>query len=243
MRYPTPCTVSIVAVAPSVASFLRSRDMQASSALSSTVEPSGQPALISERRRITSPGLLSSVLRRRNSIGVSVTRASPLSAACATESSRRPADLQARGPAAPAQERAHALGQLVERERLRDVVVPTRLEACDTLGHGVARRQEDDRDRLSASAQRRTEVAAVGIGQADVENQQVGAARVERSQQLGAARHGLDLEILLAQTANDDIAQPRVVLGQQQGVAHGLSMPVLEQCAAGAFRHPSGRPA
>ena len=117
-------------------------------------------------------------------------------------------DLETRAPGAPAQERAHALGQLAERERLRDVVVPTGLEARDALGHGIARRQEDHGDRLAASAQGRADIAAIRIGKADVEDQQVGPAGLEGSQQLGAARHGLDLEILLAQAAHERSRRP-----------------------------------
>ena len=116
------------------------------------------------------------------------------------------ADLDARAARAAPQQRARTLSELGEREGLGDVVVATCREPGDALGHGVARRQEDHRHGVATAAHRRADVAAVGIGQADVEDQQVRAARVVGAQELDAVCQRLDLEAFLAQTANDELA-------------------------------------
>ena len=64
----------------------------------------------------------------------------------------------------------HHLG---ERERLRHVVVTTRMEAGDSVVDGVERGEEQHRGVLPLGAQRLADVAAVGVGQADVDHQDV----------------------------------------------------------------------
>jgi hypothetical protein len=70
-----------------------------------------------------------------------------------------PADLQAQpGPdrlraTGPSGERAQTGGELLECERLDEVVVGARVEAGHPVDDGVARREDEDRDRRSLRAQ------------------------------------------------------------------------------------------
>ena len=68
-------------------------------------------------------------------------------------------------PAAPRnapQERAQAREQLVERERLRQVVVGACVEAGDAVGHFATRGEHEDRDRVLGGAELPADVEPVG---------------------------------------------------------------------------------
>ena len=218
--------MSIVTVAPSAASFLRSRETHASSVLSSTTEPSGQPAVASERRRTTWPGAVEQLAQDaeldRRERGARVADEHRVRHGVQTQT----ADLEALASSAPSQQRPYAFGEFPEGERLDHVVVATHVEAGDAVGHRVARGQEHDGHGVPARTQRRADIAPVRIGKPDIEDEQIGPARVERAQEIGAGGDRLDREVLLAQPADDEVAQTRIVLGQEHGVAHTSSMPV-----------------
>ena len=101
----------------------------------------------------TRPGSDASSCSSSNSDVVSRTSAPSTTTSRACRSISMPPTDEARAAAlgevqtAAAQQRAHAAGELGERERLGDVVVGARLEADDDVGLGVARGQQDDRQR------------------------------------------------------------------------------------------------
>src|SRR5262245_43031901 len=85
--------------------------------------------------------------------------------------------------AAPAEQGLQARGQLDEGERLRQVVVAAGVEAGHTVDERVPGREEQDRRLNAARAERLAEVAAVGVGQSDVDNERVWGGRVDTGQQ------------------------------------------------------------
>ena len=72
------------------------------------------------------------------------------------------------------QQRADPGHQLGEVERLGQVVVAAGAEAREPIGQGAARGQEEDRRADALGAQRLDDVAAVRVGQADVDDEGVG---------------------------------------------------------------------
>ena len=90
----------------------------------------------------------------------------------------RPTRLERRSSA------AHPRRQLVERERLHDVVVGAGVEPGDPIGHLVARGQHQDRQRHRAGAQSATHGEAVDVRHHDVEHEEIGRSDVHRGQRL-----------------------------------------------------------
>ena len=75
---------------------------------------------------------------------------------------------------------------------------------------------------MPARAQRLDDVAAVGVRQADVDDQGVRLGVADAAEQLGRGRGGLDREALLAQPAADERAQLGVVLQHEHAwLDHG----------------------
>ena len=89
-----------------------------------------------------------------------------------------------------AQRRPHAREQLVHAERLGDVIVGAEIERLDLAGLVAAARQDDDRDALVARSDRPQQLEPVDIGQAEIENDEVGLLRQSSSAVLpfGASR-------------------------------------------------------
>ncbi len=79
-------------------------------------------------------------------------------------------------PARAAQQRAQAGEQLLERERLGQVVVGARLQARDAVADAVARGEHQDRRAVAGVAQPAADLEAVEPGHQDVEQDRVGAA-------------------------------------------------------------------
>ena len=109
----------------------------------------------------------------RNSVGVRSTVCPPHDASCVAGSRRRPPTSTDEIGAASLDQSAQARDELGERERLRQVVVAARGEAGQPVGEGVACRQEDHRRADSLRAKRLDDVAAVRVGQADVDDERV----------------------------------------------------------------------
>ena len=127
---------------------------------------------------------------------------------------QRPDRRRGIGPGA-AQQRAQPRHDLVEVKRLGHVVVAPGAEARETVGHRVAGREEEHRGVDAARAQRLAEVATVGVGQADVDDEPVGGLLGLRHRR-GRIGHRDDLEALLAQPARQHQAQLGVVLDDEQ---------------------------
>ena len=106
-------------------------------------------------------------------------------------------------PALPAQQRADARGELVELERLHEVIVGAGVEARDAIGDRVARGQDQHGPRVAAPAHRAQHVEALLARQAEIEQQEV--VHVLRERELGGAAvlHPVDGEAVLLQSALD----------------------------------------
>ena len=98
-----------------------------------------------------------------------------------------------------ADQRAHARAEFVEIERLDKVVVGAGVEAFDAVGHRVARRHDQHRQRVAARAQRREHIETVALGQAEVEQHQVVGLRARRAERRFAVFHPVDGEAFAAQ--------------------------------------------
>src|SRR5215510_11522017 len=116
---------------------------------------------------------------------------------------------------------AHSRQELLERERLGQVVVGAEIEPGHLVGHAVACGQHDD-GRVHAGLARGLEDAkAVALGQHDVEHDQVvGIAREQELQGSVAVRGGLDGVALFLEPLPDEAQDLSVVLDYQN--AHGL---------------------
>ena len=126
------------------------------------------------------------------------------------------------GAAGPAQHRLHPLDQLLDRERLGDVVVDAEAQALDLVGGGVACGQEDDRHPRAGAfvlAQAAGHLEAVEVGQHDVEHDQVGPALLDGGQRLATGRGPLDLEAVVAEGEGDQLGDVLLVVdGQHEGL-------------------------
>jgi hypothetical protein len=121
--------------------------------------------------------------------------------------------------AGPAQDGADAGDQLLQAERLGDVVVAAQREPADLVGGGIARGQEDDRDIRPAVAEPARDVEALDVGQHHVEHDQLRLERRRRGERLGAGRGRLDLEAVEAQRHRDDVEDVRLIVDDEHAVA------------------------
>ena len=88
--------------------------------------------------------------------------------------------------------------ELRERERLRQVVVTTGVEAGDAIDDPVSCGEEEHRRLQAARPQRLAEVAAVGIWQPDVDYERVDARPVDVFERRGAGGNRVHGEAFLA---------------------------------------------
>jgi hypothetical protein len=91
------------------------------------------------------------------------------------------------GPGGPAQHGADARDHLRGAERLDDVVVGAELEADDAVGLGPAGGDHDHRD-VRVAAQPAADVAAVAVGQREVEEDEIGLRAAAFSSASAAVR-------------------------------------------------------
>jgi hypothetical protein len=102
-----------------------------------------------------------------------------------------------------AQQRVQARDQLVERERLRHVVIAAGVEPGEPVGQGVPSGQEENRSLDSSSAKRLADVTPVRVRQADVDHERVGRLPLDALEQLLAGLESADLEILFPQSFDE----------------------------------------
>src|SRR5207244_909597 len=100
--------------------------------------------------------------------------------------------------AGPAEQRLETPYELRERERLRQVVVTTGVEAGDAIDDPVSCGEEEHRRLQAARPQRLAEVAAVGIWQPDVDYERVDARPVDVFERRGAGGNRVHGEAFLA---------------------------------------------
>ena len=148
--------------------------------LSLTIAPCGHAAATSVWRRTTVAGLGHQPAEqpelRRGQRDLGVTRHQRVPGRVEHRASVRRADRPRRTP----EQRVQADAQLVEVERLGQVVVAARLEAGDLVVEPVAGGKEEHGGVDPGGPQRQAQVAPVGVGQPDVEHQHVGPAASRR---------------------------------------------------------------
>ena len=113
-----------------------------------------------------------------------------------------------------AQRRPHPGEQLVHAERLGHVVVGAEIERLDLAGFVAAAGEDDDGNAFVARADRAQQIVAQRIGQAEIENDQVGSLfqQIER----GLAVRGLQRLITLRGQAHaQQLAYRRLVVDHQ----------------------------
>ena len=131
---------------------------------------------------------------------------------------------------------ADARDELAQPERLDDVVVRAELEPDDAVDLLALGGDHDDRD-VRASAQLAADGEPVDVGQAEVEQDEVGRRRVERLLPRRDARH---LEALRAQALDERLGDRVLVLDDEQvhGLIVGRRAPAGVGCVTQSGRSP-----
>ena len=114
--------------------------------------------------------------------------------------------------AAAAQQRAQPRAQLLERERLDQVVVGAGVEAVDAVRDGVARGQHQHRRAVAGGAQPAADLEPVGLGHQHVEHDRVRRLVGERVERLAAVGGELDPVAVHAQRAIERVADRGLVV-------------------------------
>ncbi len=113
--------------------------------------------------------------------------------------------------AEPAHQRAHARDELLERERLHEVVVRACFEALDAVGDLIASGQHQDRNLASVGAEPPGQLEAVEPRHQHVDHQQLGRVRVRAQLEQRFFAVDCDLDVVALQRKRP-----------AQRVAHGL---------------------
>ena len=128
---------------------------------------------------------------------------------------RDPQQLLGPRDAGAPEQRAEPGEQLVERERLGEVVVGAGIQARDAVGDLVAGRQHEDRGAALARPQPPAHGEAVEDRHHDVEDDHVRLAQRDRLEGLRAVVHRLDVVALDAEGEDERLAHAAVVLGDE----------------------------
>ena len=126
--------------------------------------------------------------------------------------------------AGPAQHRAHPGDELLEAERLGDVVVAADRESLHLLLGGVAGGQEHDRHVVPVGPEPLHDREPVAVGEHDVEHHEVGAELLRRPQRVGAGAGDLDVEAFVAQGGRDEVGDVRLVVDDENSCVCHPSM-------------------
>src|SRR3954452_12944471 len=128
--------------------------------------------------------------------------------------------------AGAAEDRPDPGDELLEGERLRDVVVTAHREPADLVLGRVAGGEEDDREAGALGAEAARHLEALHVGEHDVKDHEVGPERGHRLQGGGAVPGGLHLEALIAEGHRDDVGDVRFVVDDEDALrfAHALSV-------------------
>ena len=145
--------------------------------------------------------------------------------------------LLGRAAAAP-QQRPQARAELLERERLDQVVVGARVEALDAVGHGVARGQHQHRRAVARGPQAPADLEPVGLGHQHVEDDRVRRRVGERVQRLGAVGRQLHAVAVHPQRAIQSVAHRGLIVHHQD--PHGpMVWELTENGVRSAYSHGS----
>ena len=153
---------------------------------------------------------------------VSSTARRPRRTSCAAGSSSTSAKRRIspwpRAGGAP-QQRAQPREQLLERERLDQVVVGAGVEPADAVGHRVARGEDEHRRAVAGGAQPAAHLEPVHVRHQHVEHQRIRRADRQRVERLGAVGGQLGLVALQPQRAVDGVAHRRLVVDHEDAHA------------------------
>ena len=124
-----------------------------------------------------------------------------------------------------AQERVQPGDDLLERERLHDVVVGARLQPRDPVADLVARREDAHRQVVSGPAQAPQDLQPVEVGHRHVEQHHGRLDLLDGGERGSAARGGHHLEPLEPEPGTDGPPDARVVVHEQhdRGLPAGVS--------------------
>ena len=115
----------------------------------------------------------------------------------------------------PAQQRAHAREQLLQRERLDEVVVRAGVEAAHAVGDRVARCQHENRRAVAGGAHPAADLEPVDVRHQQIEHEHVGRRgcdHVERRAPVRGERHVVSVQ---PQGAVDGIAHGGLVVDHE----------------------------
>ena len=115
----------------------------------------------------------------------------------------------------PAQYRVDARDELARIEGLRQVIVRAHLQPDDAVDILALGGQHDDRHRFAGAAQPPARRETVLAGQHQVEHEQMRRIALQLAVELRRVRQRRDLEALLGEIARQQIAQPHVVVDDE----------------------------
>ena len=136
-------------------------------------------------------------------------------------SSSRPAwrSFSPTGPAGAAQQRAQPRAELLERERLDEVVVGAGVEPLHAVRDRVARGEHQHRRAVAGGAQPAADLEPVGLGHQDVEDDRVRRLVGERVERLAAVGGELHPVAVHPQRAIERVADPGLVVHHEDAHA------------------------
>ena len=120
--------------------------------------------------------------------------------------------------------------QLVNVERLDEVVVGARVEAVDPIRDGVAGRQHEHRDPVALATQQATHLKAVDVRQPDVKHDRVGDGARDLAERAGPAVGEPDLVAGELKRTAEHVAQRPVIVDNEKSHA------VIVACTQAVWR-------
>ena len=112
--------------------------------------------------------------------------------------------------------------ELVERERLRQVVVRAGVQAGDPISDLRPRRQHEDRDGAAARAHPPTDAEAVDARHHPVQHDEVRFVGHDRLESVAAVGHRLDIVTLQLEGEGEGLPDRAIVFGNQHPRAHPI---------------------
>src|SRR5690606_5215907 len=114
--------------------------------------------------------------------------------------------------------------QFIQLERLDQIIVGARIKTFDTIRQGIARANNNDRDRTVAGTQLFQHLDAVEAGQSEIKQHQVEMLALQRTQYLVTAINPVDGITVSTQGTLQAIAKQRIIFNQQQ--SHACALPI-----------------
>ena len=141
---------------------------------------------------------------------------------------------QAEHAAGPAQQRLHPGDELRHLEWLGEIIVGAAVETLDLVAGRGPGGQHQDRHPLARRAPLLQPVAAVPVGQTEVEHHGVEFRGGKRGGGLVQPRHPVEGEAGIDQPLDHELGQPVIVFHEQQ--AHRSRLPSAAQSSAAGDR-------